>query len=72
MSADAFDVLVGFLTPLLQRCPAKSVNRTRTKPIEVVNMVQMTISWLAGGSYHTIRVLAGIPEHRVDELAFRQ
>eukprot|EP00644_Phytophthora_capsici_P019534 jgi/Phyca11/133642/e_gw1.610.1.1 len=60
MSADAFDVLVGFLTPLLQRCPAKSVNRTRTKPIEVVNMVQMTISWLAGGSYHTIRVLAGV------------
>jgi hypothetical protein len=60
MSAAAFDVLVQLFTPGLQREELQSQNRTGTKPIEVVNMVQMTISWLAGGSYHTIRVLAGV------------
>ncbi|KAL3664914.1 hypothetical protein V7S43_010091 [Phytophthora oleae] len=50
MSAAAFDVLVHLLTPALERVAAHSVNRSGTKPIEVVNMVQRTISWLAGGS----------------------
>lgn len=60
MSAGAFDGLLHLVTPYLQRVAYKSTNRTGIKAIEVVNMLQMTISWLAGGSYHSIRVLAGV------------
>eukprot|EP00644_Phytophthora_capsici_P018797 jgi/Phyca11/132225/e_gw1.143.13.1 len=60
MSAGGFDCLLHLVTPYLQRVTFKSTNRTSMKPIEVVNMLQMTISWLAGGSYHSIRVLAGV------------
>lgn len=57
MDVDAFDTLVQLLSPTLELVAVKSVNRTGTKPIATVNMVRVTISWLAGGSYHTIRAL---------------
>ncbi|ETP34447.1 hypothetical protein F442_17237 [Phytophthora nicotianae P10297] len=38
----------------------KSTNRTGTDQLQPENMLQMTLSWLAGGNYMTIRGLAGM------------
>ncbi|POM79201.1 Hypothetical protein PHPALM_3177 [Phytophthora palmivora] len=40
------------LSPSLEGVAFKSENRSGTKSIEVVNMVQMIVSWLAERSYH--------------------
>lgn len=60
MNVIAFERLVESLKPVLERDQLKSRNRTGIGPVTPVNKVQMTISWLAGGSYHAIRALAGV------------
>lgn len=60
MSAASFDTLLTLVSPLLARDNAQSIRRSGTKPITPTNMLQMAISWLAGGSYHSIRALAGV------------
>ncbi|POM59840.1 hypothetical protein PHPALM_31369 [Phytophthora palmivora] len=46
------------LSPSLEGVAFKSENRSGTKSIEVVNMVQMIVSWLAERSCHSIRNVA--------------
>ncbi|ETI35142.1 hypothetical protein F443_18465 [Phytophthora nicotianae P1569] len=60
MSAASFDRLLSFVRPGLLRDEIQSERRTGTDPITPENMLQMTISWLAGGSFHTTRCLAGV------------
>lgn len=60
MSAASFDKLLSSVRPGLLRDEIQSERRTGTDPITPENMLQMTISWLAGGSFHTTRCLAGV------------
>ncbi|KUF83284.1 Far upstream element-binding protein 3 [Phytophthora nicotianae] len=60
MSAASFDRLLSFVRPGLLRDEIQSERRTGTDSITPENMLQMTISWLAGGSFHTTRCLAGV------------
>lgn len=59
MSAESFERLLSFIGPALVRDELQSRRRTGTDPISPEIMLQMTISWLAGSSYHTTRNLGG-------------
>lgn len=60
MSAASFEKLLRAVAPFLARNTKQSVRRTGIAPITAPNMLQMTISWLVGGSYHHIRAIAGV------------
>ncbi|KAG1687584.1 hypothetical protein DVH05_004706 [Phytophthora capsici] len=60
MKVELFEKLLAFVRPKLLRDELQSERRTGTDPITPENMVQMTIFWLAGGNYHTARMLAGV------------
>ncbi|ETN18137.1 hypothetical protein PPTG_03832 [Phytophthora nicotianae INRA-310] len=60
MEASSFELLLSLIRPTLARDEMKSTNRTGTDQLQPENMLQMTLSWLAGGNYMTIRGLAGM------------
>ncbi|ETP06338.1 hypothetical protein F441_17252, partial [Phytophthora nicotianae CJ01A1] len=60
MEASSFELLLSLIRPTLARDEIKSTNRTGTDQLQPENMLQMTLSWLAGGNYMTIRGLAGM------------
>ncbi|KAE9025942.1 hypothetical protein PF011_g2803 [Phytophthora fragariae] len=60
MDVESFERLLRMIRPALLRDEVQSTRRTGTDPITPENMLQMTISWLAGSNYHTIRGLAGL------------
>lgn len=59
MKAASFNRLLSLIRHDLVRDEVQSRHRTGTEPISPENMLQMTISWLAGSSYHTTRCLGG-------------
>ncbi|OWY97854.1 LOW QUALITY PROTEIN: hypothetical protein PHMEG_00031513 [Phytophthora megakarya] len=59
MDVSSFERLMLLVRPALQRYELQSARRTGTDPVSTENMLQMTISWLAGSNYHTTRGLAG-------------
>ncbi|KAE8997919.1 hypothetical protein PF011_g15270 [Phytophthora fragariae] len=60
MDVESFERLLRINRPALLRDEVQSTLRTGMGPITSENMLQMTISWLAGSNYHTTRGLAGI------------
>ncbi|KAG3163319.1 hypothetical protein PC128_g20422 [Phytophthora cactorum] len=59
MNVESFRRLLMLIRPSLARDTLQSTQRTTTDPSTPENMVQMTITWLTGGSYHTICCLGG-------------
>ncbi|OWZ02267.1 LOW QUALITY PROTEIN: hypothetical protein PHMEG_00026202 [Phytophthora megakarya] len=59
MDVASFERLLLMIRPALERDIGQSIRRTRTDPVTPENMLQMTISWLAGSNYHMTRNLAG-------------
>ncbi|OWY94961.1 LOW QUALITY PROTEIN: hypothetical protein PHMEG_00035170 [Phytophthora megakarya] len=59
MDVASFERLLQMIRPALERDIGQSIRRTGTDPVTPENMLQMTISWLAGSNYHTTRNLAG-------------
>ncbi|RLN46981.1 hypothetical protein BBJ28_00010038 [Nothophytophthora sp. Chile5] len=59
MDVESFERLLLMIRPALLRDKVQSTRRTGADPIMPENMLQMTISWLAGSNYHTTRCLAG-------------
>jgi len=57
MDVASFEKLLVWIRPALLRDELQSVRRTGTDPIKSENMLQLTISWLAGSNYHTTRCL---------------
>ena len=60
MSLRSFEKLSLMLGPLLLTNAKRSIARTGVRPLNPDEMLQATISWLAGGSFHHIRTIAGI------------
>eukprot|EP00918_Siedleckia_nematoides_P031122 GHVU01067346.1.p1 GENE.GHVU01067346.1~~GHVU01067346.1.p1 ORF type:complete len:404 (-),score=31.16 GHVU01067346.1:502-1713(-) len=60
MSPAAFEELLTHIAPSLSVDAVKSRNRTSTQPLEPACQLQMTLSYLSGGSYHHIRSIAGV------------
>ncbi|KAG2786424.1 hypothetical protein Pcac1_g4161 [Phytophthora cactorum] len=59
MNVESFRRLLMLIRPSLARDTLQSTQRITTDPSTPENMVQMTITWLTGGSYHTICCLGG-------------
>ncbi|OWY93938.1 hypothetical protein PHMEG_00036480 [Phytophthora megakarya] len=59
MDACSFERLLSFIGPALVRDELQSRRRTGTAPLLPENMLQMTVSWLAGSNYRTTRCLGG-------------
>jgi hypothetical protein len=68
MDVASFEKLLVWIRPALLRDELQSVRRTGTDPIKSENMLQLTISWLAGSNYHTTRCLAGLSESGMCEI----
>ena len=51
MSYGAFEELLSLVGPKLMQSQIHSKNRTNSEIVNPVNKLQMTLSWLAGGSY---------------------
>ncbi|KAE9163401.1 hypothetical protein PF004_g30152 [Phytophthora fragariae] len=60
MEVESFEKLLLLVRPALLREEVQSERRTGANPITPENMMQMTISWLAGSNYHTTRCLGGV------------
>lgn len=60
MDVASFERRLLIIRPAVLRDEIPSIRRTRVTPVTPENMLQITISWLAGGNYHTIRKLAGV------------
>ncbi|ETM31612.1 hypothetical protein L914_20835 [Phytophthora nicotianae] len=60
MGVHFFEKLFLLIWPMLTCDEVESKQRTGIDPITPQNMLQMTISWLAGSSYHTTRCLGGV------------
>ncbi|OWZ03946.1 hypothetical protein PHMEG_00024242 [Phytophthora megakarya] len=60
MSFRSYEKLLRLLAPSLRVDESQSLRRTRgDEPLSPVNKLQMSISWLAGYSFHPVRALAG-------------
>ncbi|POM78399.1 Hypothetical protein PHPALM_4072 [Phytophthora palmivora] len=59
MEVSSFERLLSYIRPALLRDESQSTRRAGAKPISPENMLQMTISWLAGSNYQTTRCLGG-------------
>eukprot|EP00644_Phytophthora_capsici_P006369 jgi/Phyca11/127013/e_gw1.66.187.1 len=60
MEVYSFEKILLLIRPALTRDEVQSKRRTGANPISPENRLQMTISWLAGGNYHTTRCLGGV------------
>eukprot|EP00918_Siedleckia_nematoides_P060432 GHVU01131923.1.p1 GENE.GHVU01131923.1~~GHVU01131923.1.p1 ORF type:complete len:402 (-),score=41.45 GHVU01131923.1:145-1350(-) len=60
MSPQAFEGLLRLIGGQLTVDEHQSRRRTGTDPLTPAAKLLMTLSWLAGGSYHHIRVIAGV------------
>eukprot|EP00918_Siedleckia_nematoides_P085314 GHVU01187582.1.p1 GENE.GHVU01187582.1~~GHVU01187582.1.p1 ORF type:complete len:406 (-),score=39.54 GHVU01187582.1:324-1541(-) len=60
MRPDAFEHLLRLIAPELRVNEHQSRRRTSTDPLSPPAKLLMVLSWLAGGCYHHIRVIAGV------------
>eukprot|EP00918_Siedleckia_nematoides_P024414 GHVU01052821.1.p1 GENE.GHVU01052821.1~~GHVU01052821.1.p1 ORF type:complete len:428 (+),score=45.72 GHVU01052821.1:125-1408(+) len=60
MTPEAFEGLLRLIGGRLTVDEAQSRRRTSTAPLTPAAKLLMTLSWLAGGAYHHIRVIAGV------------
>ncbi len=71
MSSESFNKLCNMIRPVMQHDEEMSRRATGTNPITVEIMLHCLLRFLAGSSYHCIRIIAGISEPSFYRFVYR-